>query len=317
VVRGIRRGALIAVLTVGCGGISGPDGDGDQADGGMGTENQTSCTIGLSSTRVNTLAQLEVTADSNGVTCELWVGDESAGNADCAGGTVDLAPADLGPGKHNVVLTVRDGPSGSAECSRELQVVYPGPCGSDWDFGSDNSINRRDVMQYDEVGRQTVVTVDTDANGTVDQVFTNHFDEVGRLESQDHDIPADGTIDTVVRWQYNANGTVESHEVDQGADGSVNGRAVYLYTGANVLRERHDDNNLDGNTDTIVKYTSDPGGIPFVFSAIEEDFNADGTAETRYTYVNDDVGQQLSFTYDNPVGGPIDAGVTNSFTCWQ
>ncbi len=322
----VRDTILIAACLAaasGCGARTG-DGPGDDVDDAnpldpdLQDDSATRCKIdtfgpsGNRLSRINQLQQVEVGAASNGEGCELFVDDVSRGEVDCKYASLDLSGSELGVGRHTVAIAVEDGPTGATECERDIAVVYPGACGSDWDVGLDGTIDRVDHSTFDATGREIEFYADTDNNGMPNYAAVWEYEGDRQVRTK-IDENADGVFDLGIVNVFDEKGRVDHYDIDNAFDGSINGRWLVVRGPNGRLRERRDDDDLDGIADRVIEFIFDDAGR---LTEARQDDLADGTTNFLQTFTYDEIDQLSSFSEDHGADGTIEATAVVSYGCW-
>ena len=170
----------------------------------------------------------------------------------------------------------------------------------EYDRDADGNVDLRNVLTYGELKRSDqwiVRDIDNGLDGTFDGRHTRSFDEFGRVLTSHLDSDLDGTLDQVFEWDYGVHGVTRQHVAR--ADG--NGYTYhYQYNDQGLLSEFAADQDLDGVIDRYTYYVYDAQG-----NRIEQnsDWDADGNIDNRHTNTFDAQGKQLSWESDQDGDG--------------
>jgi hypothetical protein len=306
--------ALAAGVAVACGAVAAPEPA--DADAGPDVEATTRCAIDIAgeTTRITIAERINLTASSNGSGCSLRVGGSEVVR-DC-GGSVTFTGRELGSGHHALSLTVEDGPGGFAVCERSVVVVYPGPCTTQWDYARDGTIDRLDVNEFDDLGRNVRQDADLDGDGSTDYVVRTWWDGASRyrLLSQRVDVGADGLDDERISWIYSAEQRLRATELDRGIDGSVDVWTEFLYDASGSLQMRQEDHGVDGAFDGFAYFTIGTYGE---LEQVREDRDGNGVIDNTWNYENDELGNQLGVGWDATGDGVVDHMASHDHSCWE
>ncbi len=207
---------------------------------------------------------------------------------------------------------------------------------SQFDEGNDGTIDREEVVEYDEhgdperayhyegnvlegayyvttdeFGLAEIEDEDDDGDGTIDYRYTRYRDADGRVYRIERDDGANGTVDRITTKAYDAKGHERLSEEDTDADGAPNRRFTYETDamGRRTLYER--DDGADGDIDYRVRTTyDDVNRTEFQ----QTDSDGDGVYDKVHLMQHDAQGRPIRRDRDDDADGTLDSRTTWTYT---
>lgn len=163
----------------------------------------------------------------------------------------------------------------------------------------DGQLTRRSIETSDAAGRLVRSEVDSNLDGAVDLVTTNHYQGEDLIEIR-NDFGADGTIEFRATYTYDARHRPLTVDYDTDGDGDTERRGVWRYGGEGRDNTYEQDDDLDGQPDSRAVGTFNALDLPV---RVEVDLEANGTVESTTTWTYDEVGNILTVHSVAPILG--------------
>jgi hypothetical protein len=171
------------------------------------------------------------------------------------------------------------------------------------DDGGDGVELRVTATTYDDEGRPTVATVDSENDGTVDSIITWDYTVPGVIvHSKDEDL--DGEPDATRSAFYSESGNLIREELDSDADDSIEQSRAFSYDGAGLVTSEVRDTDGDGDADYVSTREYDDSGRLRIYTLDPE---GDGAIDVVETYEYDDAGLLLAQVSDYGADGTDDS----------
>ena len=153
--------------------------------------------------------------------------------------------------------------------------------------------------EYTPYGDRLSYLYDSDGDGLPNKAEYQLFDDLGRLSQKTVDSDGDGVIDSIDTTSYFEDTTsIELIESDNDADGEIEYRARYTYTSEGKILASYSDDDGDGPKEEIITGVFEYNDEGVLTVSVSYSYNVTGAVSRIYQYFYDSSGQLLRTDYD-------------------